>query len=54
MMNDQQALVDSIISAEANAKYTGTEIKLAEDSQYDYVREMYEAIGVTDLSKFVE
>lgn len=36
-----------------NLKFRGAELIPADDSQYDYVRGMYEAIGVTDFTEFV-
>ncbi|MFZ4453051.1 PhnD/SsuA/transferrin family substrate-binding protein [Salibacterium aidingense] len=53
MSNNAQALVDSIADGSKNEKYEESEIIEADDSQYEYVRGMYEAIGVNDLTEFV-
>jgi phosphonate transport system substrate-binding protein len=54
MLANEAALVKSILKGEANAKYEGTKLLPADDTQYEYVREMYKAIGVNDFTKFVE
>ena len=53
-MNDSGTLMEAILQGEDNQKYKGgfflTEI---DDSDYDYVREMYRTIGVDTFSAFV-
>lgn len=53
MMENQDAIVEAILQGEANEKYRGAELKPAEDSDYDYMRKAYEAIGVNDFNEFV-
>ncbi|WP_163536277.1 phosphate/phosphite/phosphonate ABC transporter substrate-binding protein [Gracilibacillus sp. YIM 98692] len=53
VLENEQTIIDSILSVKANDKYEGTELVEAKDEQYDYVRGAYEAIGVTDLTEFV-
>ncbi len=53
-LNDSGTLMEAILQGEDNQKYKGgfflTEI---DDSDYDYVREMYRTIGVDTFSAFV-
>ncbi|MGY4688345.1 phosphate/phosphite/phosphonate ABC transporter substrate-binding protein [Salibacterium sp. K-3] len=53
MSTNSQSLVDSIAEGSQNEKYQDSEIVEADDSQYEYVRGMYEAIGVNNLTEFV-
>ena len=41
------------MQGEENDKYVGAELVEARDSDYDYMREAYRAIGVDDFSEFV-
>lgn len=53
MISNQDQLVSAITSAEANEKYAGSEIVEVQDSDYDSIREAYEAIGINDFTEFV-
>lgn len=55
MKENESSLVDAILKAGSGdtMKYRGAELVPADDKQYDYVRGMYEAIGVNDFSEFV-
>jgi len=53
MKANESALISAIFKGEGNKKYKGSELIPADDKQYDYVRGMYEAIGVNDFSNFV-
>lgn len=55
MKENESNLVDAILKAGSGdtMKYEGAELVPADDKQYDYVRGMYEAIGVNDFSEFV-
>ncbi|MEM9214384.1 MAG: phosphate/phosphite/phosphonate ABC transporter substrate-binding protein [Cyanobacteria bacterium P01_F01_bin.150] len=53
MIDNQDKLIDAIISVDANKKYTGSEIVEVQDSDYDSIREAYQAIGINDFTEFV-
>lgn len=53
MIENEQDLIDSILESGANDKYEESELVPAEDSDYDYIREAYESIGVDDFTEFV-
>lgn len=53
MIEHEQELIEAMLKSDGNSKYEGTELTEAEDSEYDYVRGMYEAIGISDFSDFV-
>lgn len=53
MIDNQDALIGAIISVEANQKYTGSEVIEVQDSDYDSIREAYQAIGIDDFTEFV-
>lgn len=55
MQANGSALVEAILKSNSGdtSKFTGSEFVAADDKQYDYVRGMYEAIGVKDFSNFV-
>lgn len=53
MVENQDLLVNAIISVESNKKYTGSEIIEVQDSDYDSIRDAYRAIGVNDFNEFV-
>ena len=53
MVANQDKLVDAIISVEANKKYTGSEVVEVQDSDYNSIREAYQAIGINDFTEFV-
>jgi phosphonate transport system substrate-binding protein len=53
MIEHEDELIAAILTSDANKKYKGATLKPVEDSEYDYVRGMYEAIGITDFNEFV-
>ena len=53
MIDNQDKLVEAIISVDSNKKYTGSEIVEVQDSDYDSIREAYQAIGINDFTEFV-
>ena len=53
MIENQDSLVNAIISVEANKKYPGSEVIEVQDSDYDSIREAYRAIGIDDFNEFV-
>ncbi len=53
MVDNQDKLVSAIISVEANKKYTGSEVIEVQDSDYNSIREAYQAIGINDFTEFV-
>ncbi|MDY7100801.1 MAG: PhnD/SsuA/transferrin family substrate-binding protein [Actinomycetota bacterium] len=46
-------LLESMLEGADNAKYENAEIVEVDDSDYDVVRSMYEAVGVDDFTEFV-
>lgn len=54
MQENEDALIQAILSGEANEKYEGAELTNVENSDYDYMRDAYRAVGVDDFSEFVE
>lgn len=46
-------LLVAMLEGKDNAKYENAELAVVDDGDYDTVRSMYEAIGVTDFSEFV-
>lgn len=47
MLENEQAIVDAMLQGdEESAKYEGSKLVTVEDSDYDYMREAYQAIGV--------
>jgi phosphonate transport system substrate-binding protein len=53
MLEHEDELIAAILTSDANKKYTGANLKPADDKQYDYVRDMYRAIGINDFDNFV-
>ncbi len=45
MMNHQDKLIQSLVSAKANQKYKGGKLVLANDADYNIIREVYQKIG---------
>lgn len=45
-------LLEAMLEGEDNAKFEGANLVTVEDSDYDVVRSMYEAIGANDFSEF--
>lgn len=46
-------LLEAMLEGKDNAKYENAELVLVDDSDYDVVRSMYQAIGVDDFTEFV-
>ncbi|MEO1132094.1 MAG: phosphate/phosphite/phosphonate ABC transporter substrate-binding protein [Cyanobacteria bacterium J06639_1] len=53
MVNNQEALIDAIVSVESNRKYVGSSLIPAQDSDYDPMRVAYRAVGVNEFSEFI-
>jgi len=53
MVENQDKLIGAILESEANSKYQGSKLIEAKDSDYDPIRQAYEAIGINDFSEFV-
>lgn len=53
MVENQDQLIDAIVSVDANEKYKGSTLVEAKDSDYDPIREAYQAIGINDFTEFV-
>ncbi|GAB4555016.1 MAG: phosphate/phosphite/phosphonate ABC transporter substrate-binding protein [Pleurocapsa sp.] len=53
MVANQDKLIGGIVAAEANEKYQGSKLIEAQDSDYDPIRQAYQAIGVNDFTEFV-
>ncbi|EAZ89807.1 phosphate/phosphite/phosphonate ABC transporter substrate-binding protein [Crocosphaera chwakensis] len=53
MVENQDQLIAAIVSVSANEKYKGSTLVEAKDSDYDPIREAYQAIGVNDFTEFV-
>lgn len=53
LTQNQDKLIEALISVEANRKFQGAEIVAVQDSDYDMVREAYQSIGVNDFTEFV-
>ncbi|MEM9156915.1 MAG: hypothetical protein AAGB13_18080 [Cyanobacteria bacterium P01_F01_bin.33] len=53
MLDNQDALIDSITSVEANRKYIGSSLISAEDADYDPMRVAYRAVGVEEFTEFI-
>ncbi|MEM8780167.1 MAG: phosphate/phosphite/phosphonate ABC transporter substrate-binding protein [Cyanobacteria bacterium P01_G01_bin.49] len=53
MVENQDQLIAGIVAVEANEKYQGSTLIEAKDSDYDPIREAYQAIGVNDFTEFV-
>lgn len=49
-----ETLLDAMLVGEDNQKFEQAELSLPTDADYDIVRDMYRAIGVTDFSEFVD
>ncbi|MCC5652246.1 phosphate/phosphite/phosphonate ABC transporter substrate-binding protein [Nostoc sp. XA013] len=45
MMNHQDKLIQSLVTAKANQKYKGGKLVLANDADYNMIREVYQKIG---------
>ncbi|MEA5627947.1 phosphate/phosphite/phosphonate ABC transporter substrate-binding protein [Nostoc sp. UHCC 0251] len=45
MMNHQDKLIQSLVTAKANQKYKGSKLVLANDADYNMIREVYQKIG---------
>lgn len=53
-LNDGEKLMEAVLKGDDNRKYAGGFFLTAvDDSDYDYVRSMYQTIGVADFGKFV-
>ncbi|WP_250445610.1 phosphate/phosphite/phosphonate ABC transporter substrate-binding protein [Actinotalea sp. C106] len=46
-------LLEAMLEGKDNAKYSGAELVVVGDSDYDVVRSMFKAIGVDDFTEFV-
>ncbi len=53
MVENQEELIGAIVSVDANEKYKGSTLVEAKDSDYDPIREAYQAIGINDFTEFV-
>ncbi|MGK7957786.1 MAG: phosphate/phosphite/phosphonate ABC transporter substrate-binding protein [Crocosphaera sp.] len=53
MMENQEQLIGAIVSVDTNEKYQGSTLVEAKDSDYDPIREAYQAIGINDFTEFV-
>ena len=53
MVENQDQLIGAIVSVDANEKYQGSTLIEAKDSDYDPIREAYQAIGINDFTEFV-
>lgn len=53
MVENQEQLIGAIVSVDANEKYKGSTLVEAKDSDYDPIREAYQAIGINDFTEFV-
>ncbi|MDJ0662732.1 MAG: phosphate/phosphite/phosphonate ABC transporter substrate-binding protein [Crocosphaera sp.] len=53
MVENQEQLIGAIVSVDANEKYQGSTLVEAKDSDYDPIREAYQAIGINDFTEFV-
>jgi phosphonate transport system substrate-binding protein len=53
MLANQDALIAAITSVDANQKFVGSELVAVQDSDYDSIRESYQAIGVNEFTEFV-
>jgi phosphonate transport system substrate-binding protein len=51
-VNNFDELLEAMLEGEDNAKFEGANLVTVEDSDYDVVRSMYEAIGATDFTEF--
>ncbi|MFN6564959.1 MAG: phosphate/phosphite/phosphonate ABC transporter substrate-binding protein [Nostoc sp. ChiSLP01] len=45
MINNQEKLIQSLVTAKANQKYKGSRLITANDSDYNIIREVYQKIG---------
>lgn len=53
MITNQDKLIAALVSVDANRKFRGSKIIEVADSDYDMVREAYQAIGITEFTEFV-
>ncbi len=53
MLENQEQLIGAIVSVDANEKYQGSTLVEAKDSDYDPIRQAYQAIGIDDFTEFV-
>ncbi|MDJ0580318.1 phosphate/phosphite/phosphonate ABC transporter substrate-binding protein [Crocosphaera sp.] len=53
MVENQEQLIGAIVSVDANEKYQGSTLVEAKDSDYDPIRQTYQAIGIDDFTEFV-
>lgn len=51
MIQNQQKLISSMVKAKANQKYEGSEIVIANDTDYDSIRKVYQKIGQDSFLK---
>jgi len=49
MVENQKRLIAALVEGESTQKYKGSELLTAQDSDYDLIRQVYEAIGEGDL-----
>ncbi|MGK7940641.1 MAG: phosphate/phosphite/phosphonate ABC transporter substrate-binding protein [Crocosphaera sp.] len=53
MVENQEQLIGAIVSVDSNEKYQGSTLVEAKDSDYDPIRQAYQAIGINDFTEFV-
>ena len=53
MVENQEELIGAIVSVDTNEKYKGSTLVEAKDSDYDPIRQAYQAIGINDFTEFV-
>ncbi len=53
MVENQEQLIGAIVSVDTNEKYKGSTLVEAKDSDYDPIRQAYQAIGINDFTEFV-
>ncbi|MGF1682129.1 PhnD/SsuA/transferrin family substrate-binding protein [Photobacterium makurazakiensis] len=52
--DNQEEMLNAIMSAEMNKKYTGGRFLTdVDDSDYDYIRRMYQSVGLMSFDKFL-
>jgi phosphonate transport system substrate-binding protein len=51
MINNQDKLIKSLVTSQANQKYQGAELLPANDADYDMMREVYQKIGQGNFLK---
>jgi phosphonate transport system substrate-binding protein len=53
LTQNQDKLIEALVSVESNRKFKGSKIVPVEDADYNMVRDAYRAIGVNDFNEFV-